>query len=120
MPKRVPIKAAKQIAEQHSCRQVIVMAWDGERTHIVTYGKGKDDCAQAAAGGNMLKQKWGWPECNDQPSRMRKLETENYALKAELQALRSTSVETYSNFLEATELGKRAADIGLDLLKGKS
>lgn len=82
MPKRIPVQRAKDIANKHSLRQVILLAWDGERTHIVTYGKGKDDCAQAAAGGNMLKQKWGWPECNDQPSRVRKLEAEVERLQA--------------------------------------
>jgi len=74
MPKRIPITVAGQIAEKHNCRQVIVLAWDGELTHVVTYGKTVEDCAQAATGGNLLKQKWGWPECNDQPSRVKKLE----------------------------------------------
>jgi hypothetical protein len=74
MPKRIPISAAKQIAESNGCRQVILLAWDGELTHIVTYGKTVDDCAQAAAGANMLKEKWGWPESNDQPSRVKRLE----------------------------------------------
>ena len=76
MPERIPIKAAREVAKGYSCRQVIVLAWDGELTHIVTYGESTEDCAQAAAGGNMLKQKWGWPECNDQPSRVKKLEKE--------------------------------------------
>lgn len=76
MPQRIPIKAAREVAKDYSCRQVIVLAWDGELTHIVTYGESTEDCAQAAAGGNMLKQKWGWPECNDQPSRVKKLEKE--------------------------------------------
>lgn len=74
MPKRIAISVAKQIAESNRCRQVIVLAWDGELTHIVTYGKSVDDCAQAAAGGNALKEKWGWPELNDQPSRVKRIE----------------------------------------------
>lgn len=74
MPSRLPVKVAKSISEEYHCRQVILIAWDGVLTHIVTYGKSADDCAQAAAGGNMLKAKWGWPECNDQPSRVKKLE----------------------------------------------
>lgn len=74
--KRLPVKAAKDVSEAYSLRQVILLAWDGELTHVVTYGKSADDCAQAAAGGNILKQKWGWPECNDQPSRVKKLEAE--------------------------------------------
>lgn len=72
--KRVPIKIARLACEAAECRQVILCAWDGELTHIVTYGKTTEDCAQAAQGGNYLKQKWGWPECNDQPSRVKKLE----------------------------------------------
>jgi hypothetical protein len=84
MPKRIPVKAAKQINEEYGCRQVILLAWDGEFTHIVTYGKTVDDCAHAAAGGNMLKERWGWPECNDQPSRVRKLEARIQELEKQL------------------------------------
>jgi hypothetical protein len=72
-PKRIPVSAAKDVARKHNCRQVIVLAWDGELTHIVTYGQSVEDCAQAATGGNLLKEKWGWPECNDQPSRVLRL-----------------------------------------------
>jgi hypothetical protein len=82
MPKRIPITAAKKIAAEFNCSQVILLAWDGELTHIVTFGKTIEDCAQAAAGGNMLKRKWGWPECNDQPSRVRNLEARILELEA--------------------------------------
>jgi hypothetical protein len=82
--KRLPIRIASEVAKQTGCRQVILIAWDGELTHIVTYGTSVDDCAQAAAGGNMLKEKWGWPECNDQPSRVKKLEREIAELRARL------------------------------------
>lgn len=88
MPNRIPIKAARAVAEQYNCRQVILLAWDGKLTHIVTYGTSSEDCAQAAAGGNMLKEKWGWPECNDQPSRVKKLEAENAALRKEVEEWR--------------------------------
>lgn len=77
MPKRIPIEAAKAVAKGHDCRQVIILAWDGELTHVVTYGKTVNDCAQAAEGGNMLKAKLGWPKCNDQPSRVVKLQKES-------------------------------------------
>jgi hypothetical protein len=84
MPKRLPIRAAKDVAQKYDCKQVIVLAWDGELTHIVTYGKSREDCSQAATGGNLLKKKWGWPECNDQPSRMRALEKQVAELKVQL------------------------------------
>jgi hypothetical protein len=74
VPSRIPIKAASEIAKKYDCRQVIVLAWDGKLTHVVTFGKSVEDCAQAAAGGNTLKAKWGWPESNDQPSLVAKLE----------------------------------------------
>lgn len=83
---RIPVKAAKEIAQQYDCRQVILLAWDGSYTHVVTYGKTADDCSQAADGGNMLKQKWGWPECNDQPSRVQRLEAEVARLTKALEA----------------------------------
>ena len=84
MPKRVPISAASEIGKKHDCRQIILLAWDGERTHIVTWGKTTEDCSQAAEGGNMLKLKWGWPESNDQPSRVRTLEARIRELESQL------------------------------------
>jgi hypothetical protein len=74
MPKRIPIAAARRFAQEHNLRQVIVLAWDGELTHVVTYGKTLEDCDQAAAGGNKLKAALGWPESlRAEPSRVRKL-----------------------------------------------
>lgn len=48
MPKRIPIAEAKRVAEAHGLRQVVLLGFDGERTHIVTYGVTKADCDQAA------------------------------------------------------------------------
>jgi hypothetical protein len=48
MPKRIPITTAKAVAEKHDLSQVLLIGWDGERVHVVTYGKTKKDCDQAA------------------------------------------------------------------------
>lgn len=48
MPKRIPIAAAKRVADAHGLSQVLIIAYDGERTHVVTYGRTKKDCALAA------------------------------------------------------------------------
>lgn len=48
MPKRIPITTARNVAEKHGLAQVLLIGWDGERAHIVTYGKTKADCASAA------------------------------------------------------------------------
>ena len=111
--KRLPIESAKSIAQKYNLRQVILCAWDGETTHIVTYGKSVEDCAQAATGGNILKQKWGWPECNDQPSRVKTLEQENALLRKRatqllenadvLEVLKKFSVPVWS-LTELTEI----------------
>lgn len=74
MPKRIPIAAAKRLAQAHGCRQVIILAWDGKETHVVTYGETKGDCIQAAEGGNKVKRALGWPEdlCKAEPYRARR------------------------------------------------
>lgn len=74
MTKRIPIQAAKDIASKHACRQVIILAWDGVSTHVVTYGKSVEDCLQAANGGNAIKRSLGWPEseCNAVPARIKR------------------------------------------------
>lgn len=56
-PKRIPITTAKAVGEKHpDVTQVILLAWDGKRTHVVTWGNSVEDCAQAAEGGNSIKR----------------------------------------------------------------
>ena len=84
MPARVPIAAAKGVARSYGLRQVILAAWDGERTHVVTFGVSIEDCDQAALGGNKIKKALGWPEdANCLPSRVKALQAELARLKRE-------------------------------------
>ncbi len=46
--KRIPVSAAKNIAEQFGLKLCLLIGWDGENTHVVTYGKTKSDCEAAA------------------------------------------------------------------------
>lgn len=57
----IPISAAQSLAELLDLRQVIIVAWDGEKSHVVTYGGSVADSANAAAGGNLVKKVLGWP-----------------------------------------------------------
>jgi hypothetical protein len=68
MPKRIPITAAKRFAHEQSCKQVIVLAWDGERTHVVTYGITPTHCKQAAQGGQKLARFLGLIPAEDEVS----------------------------------------------------
>lgn len=56
MPKRIPIAEARRVAEAQNCKQVVLLAWDGELVHIVTYGQTKADCRQAAKAGRALNE----------------------------------------------------------------
>lgn len=86
MPDKIPIEAAKQIARDYDCRQVILVAWDGQEVHIVTYGVNIEECDRAAIGGNMVAKALGWPEslCNAEPSRVKKLRQRIKELEAKL------------------------------------
>jgi hypothetical protein len=86
MPKRIPIKAAREISAKYDLKQVIILAWDGKLTHVVTYGKTMEDCDQAAQGGNKMKKAFGWPEslCQAEPSRVKKMKKEIKELKQKL------------------------------------
>lgn len=64
----IPISAAQALAECLDLRQVIIVAWDGEVTHVVTYGGSVRDSANAAAGGNLVKRALGWPDNLDTES----------------------------------------------------
>lgn len=48
MTKRIPIAEAKRVAQAHGLKQCLLIGWDGENVHIVTYGATKKDCAAAA------------------------------------------------------------------------
>lgn len=60
----VPISAAREIAKRFAKDQVIVVAWDGvhKKEHVTTYGVNKEQCRQAALGGDRVKSALGWPE----------------------------------------------------------
>jgi hypothetical protein len=48
MVKRIPISTAKEVAQKHDLKQVLLIGWDGALVHVVTYGVTKADCAAAA------------------------------------------------------------------------
>ena len=39
MPKRIPVAAAKRLADEQKCFLAIVVVWDGEMRYVVTYGR---------------------------------------------------------------------------------
>lgn len=69
--KEVPISAAQRIAEEFDKDQVIIVTWDAahQTQHVTTYGKSRKASAQAAQGGNFVKEALGWPDrlCHDAP-----------------------------------------------------
>ncbi len=64
--KRIPISAARRIADEYGYDQVVVVARKvGEHggEHVTTYGVDKANCDVAARIGNFFKHKlMGWPE----------------------------------------------------------
>lgn len=75
--KRIPIAAAKRIAQEFGFDQVVIFARahrTDNKEHVTTYGKTVEDCDVAARMGNHLKRVVGWPEklCQDKPARIRR------------------------------------------------
>ncbi len=62
--KRIPIVAARRIAEMYGYDQVVIIARKVDPNggeHCTTYGVGKENCAVAARIGDFLKYKvMGW------------------------------------------------------------
>ena len=58
----IPISAAKRIADNSGCDQVIIIAREvGVCEHVTTYGRDKANCDVAARIGEYLKHKiMGW------------------------------------------------------------
>ena len=89
---RIPIKAVKELAAKCGLSHAIVFAFDGEQSHIATYGKTIEACSQAADFGNTLKRALGWPESlQSQPSRVRRLQARIKELEAQLKELEEAS-----------------------------
>ena len=108
MNKRIPIRVVKDIAREFKLDQVIMVAYERDAkkeehmTHVVTYGKTKVDCLQAAQGGNVVKKALGWPEtlCDSLPARVRK---DKYLVaKSDLQNIVNWT-ESRNGEIEATE-----------------
>jgi hypothetical protein len=74
--KKMPIKAAKDIAEKYGQDVVIMVTWEKETgtTHTVSYGRTIADCNFAASGANMVRKALGFPPelSNEVPSRLKK------------------------------------------------
>lgn len=54
-PKRIPVAAVKRYAQEYCQDQVIILSFgpDG-RTHVVTWGKDKKNCKEAAEGSERI------------------------------------------------------------------
>lgn len=63
MPKYIPVSKIAELGKSLGLEQAILVAWDGELTHVVTWGVDQEACAQAAIGGNKIKKEvLNWPE----------------------------------------------------------
>jgi hypothetical protein len=62
--KRLPIKAAKDLAKAYDQAQVLLVTWDAKSNlmHSVSYGKTAKDCEQAVMGMNLIRKTLGFPE----------------------------------------------------------
>ena len=64
--KRIPIRAARQIAEEFGYDQVVIYARkvgaapDPHGEHLTTYGVNREHCAVAAKMADVLKRFMGW------------------------------------------------------------
>lgn len=76
--KRIPISAAKSVANDFGYTQVIITAFDKttSTTSVCTYGKSQEDCQQAAQGGNFVKKALGWPESAINAKPLRQIKNE--------------------------------------------
>lgn len=102
MPRRIPIRVLRELARAQGLSQVILLAWDGKRSHVVTFGETVEDCDQAAQGGDRMKAAMGWPESlNALPSRVKALQAKVNRLEAAISwALGETAYAQVGDFGE--------------------
>lgn len=90
MSNRVPIRAAKQIAQEFNQSHVILFCYGpNDTSHVVTYGRTTENSDQAATFGNKLKKALGWPRemTTATPARVQRLKDENKRLRAHVSEL---------------------------------
>ena len=46
--RKIPVSAAKSVADKYDLSQCLLIGFDGENVHVVTYGKTKRDCQAAS------------------------------------------------------------------------
>jgi hypothetical protein len=78
VPEKLPVERLQEFAKAHDLRQVIVFAWDGILSHIVTWGDTAEVSDAAAEAANRIKKVMGWPSATIVES------TKVDALRAEL------------------------------------
>jgi hypothetical protein len=98
MPTSIPIKAAQAFAIANDCEQVIIFAYDGQNTHVVTWGDTVEHSAQAAAGANKIKASWNWP-AEFQAESAKVLELERRLEIAETEIARLSSLKQLDPFV---------------------
>ena len=100
---RLPIQALKEIGNKYGYSVVVVYAFDDSkaRQHIASWGKTIILCDQAAQWADKLKDALGWPESlHAMPNRVKKLQNQRDALRAENEKLKDKPELNFSSSLE--------------------
>lgn len=61
--KKVPVEVAEKFLKENGFDMVVVMAYtkDDDMRHVLSYGKTKEDCKNAAKSANWVKAALGFP-----------------------------------------------------------
>lgn len=70
--KKVPIKAAREFAQQYGYTEIIIFTRDSETgiQSVCTWGKTLSECENAAEGGNAIKKLLGLKKCMKQTQQL--------------------------------------------------
>lgn len=58
---KIPVPELTRLLRTYGLKQLILVAWDGEKEHVATDGATLGDADNAAEGGNFVKKALGWP-----------------------------------------------------------
>lgn len=88
--KSVPVDALKVLCDEQNLKIAVLLGWDGDLNHVVTYGETVSQSDHAATYGNTLKKQLGWSDDLQMPSpKVTALVEENEGLKAKIIELES-------------------------------
>lgn len=89
MPDKIPYEKAEKFARENECKVVVILAWDGSNSHVVTWGESAEQSDFAADTGHQMRCVLNWKDnMYVDSSKVKALKDEIESLKKQISSLK--------------------------------